>query len=60
MVVRSKLKRKVVAWLVSMGRLATFDPKLYNESVEKAIHIYESQIRAPHPMFYKGETTDSR
>jgi hypothetical protein len=57
---RSRLKRKVVGWLMAMGRIAALNPKLYNQAVNEALALYEQQLGQPHPMFrsYLDEVAD--
>jgi hypothetical protein len=50
-VVRSRLKKKVIAWWILLGRIAILDPKLYNDSVQQAIDLYLRQTETPHPIF---------
>jgi len=54
-VVRSRLKKKLVGWLVILGRIATFDPDLYNQSAKEAEQIYERLLKAKNPIFPKRE-----
>ncbi len=55
---RSRLKRKVVGWLMTMGRIAALNPELYNQAVREARALYLRQIGSPHPMF-STEVADS-
>jgi hypothetical protein len=57
--VRSRLKRKVVGWLMAMGRLAALNPTLYNQAVQEAKRLYAEQLGEPHPMFYPDDVADS-
>ena len=50
-VVRSRLKKKIVGWLVVLGRLATFEADLYNDAVKEAKEIYSKLIKREHPLF---------
>jgi len=54
-VVRSRLKKKLVGWWIILGRIATFDPDLYNQSVKEAEQIYERLLKAKNPIFPKRE-----
>jgi len=49
-VVKSMLKKKAAGWLVALGRLATFEPELYNASVMLARDLYRDLIGEPHPL----------
>ena len=52
-VVRSKLKKKVVAWIIALGRVATFDTDLYNEATKQARELYKELCDVEHPLFKK-------
>jgi len=49
-VVRSILKRKMTGWLMALGRVATFDPDLYNEAVRSAKELYRELCDSEHPV----------
>ena len=49
-VIRSILKKKVAGWLIAMGRLATFEPGLYEESVKLAEDLYRELTGERHPL----------
>jgi hypothetical protein len=49
-VVKSMLKKKAAGWLVALGRLATFEPELYNASVTLARDLSQDLIGEPHPL----------
>jgi hypothetical protein len=53
--VRSRLKRKIVHWLMAMGRIAALNPQLYNQAVAEARALYREQIGKDHPMFAPPE-----
>jgi hypothetical protein len=53
--VRSRLKRKVVWWLMATGRIAEIQPELYNQAVDEAKALFEKQFGRAHPMFDLGD-----
>jgi hypothetical protein len=48
---KSRLKRKMVGWLMAMGRIAALNPDLYEQAVKEAKALYAEQLGQPHPMF---------
>jgi len=54
-VVRSRLKRKAVGWLVALARISYFDPILYGEILSGAEETYREQIGVPIPIIKKEE-----
>jgi len=54
-VVKSRLKKKAVGWLIALGRILTFEPDIYNKAVEEAIRLYRELCGLPHPMFEREE-----
>jgi len=57
-VVRSRFKKKMVGWFMALGRIATFDRELYNESTIEAEKLYKELIEEPHPLFPKEKAKE--
>jgi len=53
-VVRSRLKRKAVGWLMALARISCFDPMLYDEITKEAEETYRRQIGMPIPIIKGG------
>jgi hypothetical protein len=47
--VRSRLKKKIVHWLMIMGRIAALNPELLVQALREADALYLEQTGAPHP-----------
>lgn len=47
---RSKLKRKLVGWLMASGRIAALDPQLFDQAVREARDLYRQQLGEQHPL----------
>jgi hypothetical protein len=47
--VRSKFKRKVVGWLMALGRIAKLNPAFFEECAIAARALYEEQVRQEYP-----------
>lgn len=46
---RSRLKKKIVGWLMAMGRIARLNPELFEEARQKAAALYRQQLEEDHP-----------
>jgi hypothetical protein len=50
---KSRLKRKLVGWLMAMGRIAALNPELFDAAVREARDLYAAQLRQGHPLMTK-------
>jgi hypothetical protein len=46
---RSKLKKKMVGWLMALGRIAYLNPGLFEQARREAAELYRKQIENEHP-----------
>ena len=48
--VKSRLKKKIVHWLMILGRIAALNPELFAQACREAFALYAEQLRQPHPL----------
>jgi hypothetical protein len=49
--VRSRMKKKIVHWLMILGRIAALNPELFRQAALEAMALYEEQTGREHPLF---------
>jgi len=54
-VVRSRIKKKLIGWLLIEARIFTFDPELYKEAWKKAERIYKELCETDYPFRFIEE-----
>jgi hypothetical protein len=47
---KSRLKRKLVGWLMALGRVAALNPELFDQACREARDLYAEQLDAQHPL----------
>jgi hypothetical protein len=47
---KSRLKRKLVGWLMAMGRIAALNPELFDQAAREARDLYAAQLGEEHPL----------
>jgi len=47
---KSRLKRKLVGWLMAMGRIAALNPDLLDQALREARDLYAAQLEDEHPL----------
>lgn len=47
---RSRLKKKMVGWLMALGRIAYLNPGLFDQAMREARDLYARQVEEQHPL----------
>jgi hypothetical protein len=50
--VKSRLKKKIVWWLMALGRIAALNPELFDQALREARDLYASQLGETHPLMH--------